>query len=75
MQGGLRNLSQHWNKTIIFTEIGYCSGNCTMGPQIDMPAQTLWYNSMFFVWKDITWFGGAFWWNWLTDPAFGGEFK
>ncbi len=31
MNGSLHDLVVKWNKSMIFTEVGYCSGNCTLG--------------------------------------------
>ena len=61
MTGGLKNMTTFWKKKMIFTEIGYCSGNCTTGPQLNIPFQTLHYTAMFEAWRLIDWFEGVFW--------------
>eukprot|EP01132_Coremiostelium_polycephalum_P002023 gene2023-2490_t len=71
MSRSLHNLSLTYNKPIVFTEIGYCSGNCTTGPQVDLEFQLLHFQSLFSAFESIDWFKGAFWWNWLSDPTGG----
>ena len=75
-----------WNKPVIFTEIGYCSGvngSCYANQDfanVDIPlptneslhAQTEQYEAMFLTMSEYEWFQGVFWWNWATDAAFGG---
>lgn len=33
------------------------------------------YTALFSAFREAAWFGGVFWWNWLSDPAFGGDFN
>lgn len=73
MRGGLKNLTTYWKKPIVFTEVGACSGNCTTGPEVDLGYQYLRYLAVFEAFKDVEWFLGTYWWNWASDPAFGGE--
>lgn len=75
MRCGLEQLAAEHNMTIIFTEVGYCSGDCPTGQALDIHYQTLRYETFFDVWENIHWFGGVFWWNWLSDPAFGGIYN
>jgi hypothetical protein len=72
----LANITTKWKKPLIFTEIGYCSGDCPNGPGINIQHQTNHYKAVFEVFsKKRDWFQGLFWWNWLTDPAFGGVYN
>jgi hypothetical protein len=73
MHGGLKNLSQTWNKHIIFTGVGYCSGDCPKGTDMNLDYQTTRISAFFDVFRVVEWIEGVFWWNWVTDPAFGGE--
>lgn len=74
----LQGLHDEWKKDVIFTEIGYCSGKngCT-DDKSDNKSQvqmaTL-YNATYMVWntESISWFKGLFWWNWVSDNAYGG---
>jgi len=75
MRVGLKNLTSAWNKSIIFTEIGYCSGQCPVGEKINLEFQTNHYAAVFEAFQYEGWFAGIFWWNWLSDPAYGGEFN
>jgi len=69
------------NKPVIFTEIGYRSGNGTsMAPwdywtamDVDLQEQVDCYEAAFqTLWKK-NWFYGFYWWNWDTDPNAGGS--
>jgi hypothetical protein len=71
--GGLFNLTKKWNKPIIFTELGFCSGACPTGKHLDLEYQLTHYKAVFEIFKNEPWFGGVFWWNWNTDPNFGGD--
>ncbi|EFA85383.1 hypothetical protein PPL_02386 [Heterostelium album PN500] len=73
MTSSLHNLTVFWNKPMIFTELGYCSGNCTTGPEVDLGIQDIQFQSVFEAFANVPWFEGVHWWNWVTDPAFGGE--
>ncbi len=70
-----RNLTSKFNKTLIVTEIGYCSGNCTRHEQpseVDMARQALRYEAALKVLQAMPEVEGVFWWSWNTDPGFGG---
>merc|ERR1712228_702440 len=72
----LENLHNKWNKDVIFTEIGFCSGkNGCNDEESDNKSQTQMatlYNATYIVWEPLSWFKGMFWWNWLSDNAYGG---
>ena len=83
----LTNLSAHWNKSVVFTEVGFCAGvngscyaNGAAPPPPGVPetsaaslaAQAAQYEALLRVFAPKPWFEGVFWWNWATDPAFGG---
>eukprot|EP01027_Heterolobosea_sp_BB2_P015665 GEZU01022415.1.p1 GENE.GEZU01022415.1~~GEZU01022415.1.p1 ORF type:complete len:309 (+),score=64.90 GEZU01022415.1:135-929(+) len=73
----LQNLSLTFNRPVILTEVGYCSGSCQRGTvptPDDLDTQSLYYEAAIRalgVHQD--WFHGMFWWNWPTDAAAGGE--
>src|SRR4029453_8323780 len=76
----LANLASAWNKTILFTEIGYRSQNGTnrhpwTGQEfgtIDLKEQADAYQAAFKVVFNQPWFAGMFWWAWETDRFQGG---
>jgi len=76
----LDQLSQKWKRPILFTEIGYRSLNgANKNPwdseavgAVDLQEQADCYRAAFESLKDKSWWRGAFWWNWETDPALGG---
>eukprot|EP01133_Synstelium_polycarpum_P013313 gene13313-15652_t len=74
MTTSLHNLTVFWNKPMIFTELGYCS-SLTGNPQApaSMGFMNLHFEAVFEAFADLDWFQGVFWWNWVTDPAFGGD--
>ena len=84
IENQLLNLTKVWNKPVIFTEIGYCSGvnmSCFSNglsppnPQANndsLQSQALQYEAAFVAMSQYEWWLGAFWWNWNTDAAFGG---
>lgn len=45
MSTSLQNLSTFWKKPMIFTEIGFCSGDCIYGPNVDVLSQVYRYES------------------------------
>eukprot|EP01064_Diplonema_japonicum_P031204 TRINITY_DN5512_c0_g1_i1.p1 TRINITY_DN5512_c0_g1~~TRINITY_DN5512_c0_g1_i1.p1 ORF type:complete len:397 (+),score=94.87 TRINITY_DN5512_c0_g1_i1:50-1192(+) len=76
-------LHQKWNKPIVFTEMGYCSGfgaDCfanggkvTHAPtQESLDSQATQFEAALTAMTKYDWFEGVFWWNWATDAAFGG---
>ncbi|MCL5027072.1 MAG: glycosyl hydrolase family 53 [Chloroflexi bacterium] len=69
-------LSSHWQRPVIFTEIGYRDldgtnrrpGDWGMVGPADPDEQALCYRAAFeSVWNQ-PWFVGMFWWEWGTDP-------
>jgi hypothetical protein len=68
------------NMPVIFTEIGYRSGDGTnMAPSnywlemsLDLQEQTDCYEAAFQVLWKRSWFYGFYWWTWIYDPAQGG---
>jgi len=75
---------ENWHSTIgkpvIFTEIGYRSGNGTniapgnywMEMPVDLQEQVNCYEAAFQTLWNKNWFYGFYWWNWETDPNAGG---
>ena len=84
IQEQLLQLHNKWNKSVIFTEIGYCSGvnnSCdanfkinTYPPPTNESLQGManHYDAALTAMSQYDWFLGVFWWNWATDAAFGG---
>jgi hypothetical protein len=76
----LADLSDRWNKPIVFTEIGYRSiDGAARWPwdwqrtaSIDLQEQSDCYEAAFEAVWDQPWFGGLFWWDWSADPGYGG---
>ena len=67
-------LHQRFNKPLVLTEVGYCSGPCDRthaSTPADLASQAAHYEAWFLATQGIDWFMGAFWWNWDSDPAFG----
>ncbi|MCW4016664.1 MAG: hypothetical protein NWF06_09870 [Candidatus Bathyarchaeota archaeon] len=68
------------NKPVIFTEIGYRSGDGTsMAPSnywtdmaVDVQEQNDCYEAAFQTLWTRSWFSGFYWWTWTTKPAEGG---
>jgi len=77
----LENWHSTINKPIIFTEIGYRSGDGTnMAPgnywiemRVDFQEQVDCYEAAFQTLWNKSWFYGFYWWNWETDPNAGGS--
>eukprot|EP01084_Bolivina_argentea_P035512 65865_1 len=78
------DLHNKWNKSIIFTEIGYCSGvnakcyaNGNKAPNRptneSLYAMYNQYEAVLTAMSKYEWFEGIFWWNWASDAAFGGD--
>ncbi len=69
-----------WNKSIIFTEIGYRSQDGTnqhpwdwqIGGKVDLQEQADTYKAAFESVFNQSWFAGIYWWAWETDPFQGG---
>jgi hypothetical protein len=68
------------NKPVIFTEIGYRSGDGTaMAPSnywsdmtVDLQEQSDCYEAAFQTLWNRDWFYGFYWWTWIHDPTKGG---
>ena len=68
------------NKPVIFTEIGYRSGDGTsMAPAnywtdmaVDLQEQNDCYEAAFQTLWNRSWFYGFYWWTWIHDPTKGG---
>ena len=68
-------------KPIIFTEIGYRSGDGTnMAPSnywtelsVDLQEQSDCYEAAFQTLWNKSWFYGFYWWTWIADPKVGGS--
>ena len=68
------------NKPVIFTEIGYRSGDGTnMAPSnfwsdmpVDLQEQRDCYEAAFQTLWNRSWFYGFYWWTWIFDPEEGG---
>jgi hypothetical protein len=81
----LAGLHRKFNKSVLFTEIGYCSGvngscfkNTAVQPanrtsSASLEAQATQFEAALAAMTKYPWFLGVFWWNWATDAAFGGE--
>jgi len=74
----LFSLAQKWDKTILFTEIGYESRTDTAvtpwsaeGP-LDLQAQVNAYSGFFESVYSAVWFDGVFIWSWSNEPNDGG---
>jgi hypothetical protein len=75
----INRLATKWNKTVIFTEVGYESRADTAvhpwastGP-LDLDAQANAYEAMFQAVNNQKWFMGSLWWAWSTDYQDGGQ--
>lgn len=73
-------LSSYPDKKVIFTEIGYRSLNganrwpwdYSITGSVDLQEQVDCYEAVFNVLSSRSWWHGAFWWNWETNPNAGG---
>ena len=77
-------LHTKWNKSVVFTEIGFCSGNdgfcfadgkTKISPQVTnatLLSQAWQYEAMLRSMSKYDFWEGVFWWNWASDAAFGG---
>jgi len=77
----LKALSDQYNKPVIFTEIGYCKGKlsykCDQGSSkrpLQEKNMANYYEAVFQTFGEDNWFHGVFWWNWVPDHSFGGDF-
>lgn len=72
----LNSLSQQWDRSVIFTEVGYRSsdGNNThpwchwCDESLDLQEQVDTYQAFFETVYVQPWFGGVYWWGWDLDP-------
>ena len=83
----LAALHAKFNRSIIFSEMGYCSGDsgrCFRNMPADevpslrttnasLEAQAVQYEAALKAFSKHAWWLGVFWWNWATDPSFGGR--
>ena len=73
--------ANHPTKQVIFTEVGYRSlGGSTQAPWgqdfglgIDLQEQADAYEALLSVLSARSWWDGAFWWSWDTNPYAGGS--
>lgn len=76
-----RSTSNLTNKQVLFTEVGYQSADGSAKtpwdvgstPIIDLQEQADAYHALLSVMTTKTWWDGAFWWNWETNPYAGGS--
>ena len=77
-------LHQQYNRPIVFTEIGYCSGHCkrTHKPsRADYATHAEHYQAVFEAFRNVTysgtsgngWFLGSFWWNVRAQSSLRGQ--
>ncbi len=74
-------VQQQWAKPVMFTEIGYRSGNgAAQAPfdsganwSLDTQQQANCYEATFEAWAGVPWFAGAQFWYWSTNPATSGS--
>ncbi len=73
-------VQQQWNKPVLFIEGGYRSGTGTAQAPFDnwdswpfnAQEQADCYQATFQAWANVSWFAGAAFWNWETDPNVSG---
>jgi hypothetical protein len=78
----LEELSQKWNRPIIFTEVGYRSlngankepWNSEAKGALDLQEQADCYRAVFETFKDKPWWRGVIWWGVDTNPTVGGSY-
>ena len=76
----LDGISRKYAKPILFTELGYRSGdgaNREPGAykndaKVDVQEQADLYQAAFEVLMGQPWMGGIFWWQWFANPTIGG---
>ena len=69
-------LHDKFNRSVILTEVGYCSAKSCSPTGHATPAgekdQAIHYEALLQVLQEnAEWFKGVFWWNWVSDSAFG----
>jgi hypothetical protein len=78
----LEDLSDRWDKPILFTEIGYSSRDGeSMQPAdpflcsaVDLQEQADLYKALLESFEGKSWWRGVFWWAWDGDPGQGGPY-
>ncbi len=82
MVAAFRNLHRAYGKPVLFTEIGYRSGDGTnrapwdwqSAMSADPEEQADCYAAMYEVWNgESEWMKGPFWWAWDVDPPAAGD--
>lgn len=81
MVAAFRNAQQAYDKPLIFTEIGYRSGDGAnrapwdwgLSLTVDPAEQADCYAAAFQVWTAETWMKGMFWWAWDVNPPGAGD--
>lgn len=74
----LKELSKKFKKDVIITEIGFCSGDCSIGDRNkkssprDQYIQAFFYESFIKIFSSEKIVKGYFWWAWNSDPDYGG---
>jgi hypothetical protein len=76
----IRNISHFWNKTVMFTEIGYRSiqgasihpGWWNNSATVNITQQAVCYEAVFQSFINENWWEGIHWWAWSSDPKAGG---
>lgn len=77
----IEEIQKKWNKSLIFTEIGFRSAeNSAYSPwkpqnelvKPDMKVQEICYKAIFEVYWNKPWLWGMYWWKWTSDPDDGG---
>jgi len=72
----LKDLSKKFNKDVIITEVGFCSGNCRREERVllkDHYMQAYFYERFIRIFSEQPFIKGYFWWAWNSDPYFGGN--
>lgn len=81
---GLAELAVWMERPVIFTEVGYKSTPGAAaepwqwpseGSVPDLELQRDAYRAILETFDDQPWFGGLFWWNWLSTPTPGKKFR
>ena len=82
MLAAYRNWQAAWAKPVIFTEIGYRSGDganrtpwdYSVGLAPDPGEQADCYAAVYEVWtRETSWMQGMFWWSWSVPPPAAGD--
>ena len=82
MVAALRNFQQAHGKPMVFTEVGYRSGDGANRAPWDWEAKLAYdpaeqadcYEAMFAVWSgETSWMKGVFWWSWAVSQPKAGD--